>query len=117
MAFILTKPNSTSSLQSVLDGGIIPNNSTLTIDSLGLIETDTIKWIIELIDNTNQKIRSFEILAVNKFDIDVSFNKYGISGESILHDVSIVVNGSNIDLNITNNEAVNLNYKFARIQL
>lgn len=117
MAFILTTPNSASSLPSILDGGVIPNNTTVTIDSLGLIESNTIKWIVELIDASNQKIRSFEILAVNKFNIDVSFNKYGISGESILHDISIVINGSNIDLNITNNEAVNLDYKFARIQL
>lgn len=119
MAFILTTPNSatdTSSTSSTGDG-IIPNNSTVTVDSVELVEANTIKWIVELIDVNNQKIKSFEILAINKFNVNVSFNKYSILGDNILHDVSITINGNRIDLNITNNEPVDLNYKFTSTQL
>jgi hypothetical protein len=119
MAFILTQPNTgaSSSNQAVIDNGIIPANTTVTLDSMGLSETNTIKWTIELIDNINLKIRSFEIFAINMFDINIAFNKYSITGKLILHDVNVIINGSNINFNITNNENVDLNYKFTRTQL
>lgn len=117
MASILTQPIAQSTIPGIISQGIIPNNTTLTVDAININTVNTVKWIVELIDNTNFKMLSFEILGINKFNSNTSHNKYGITGENILHGVTVIINGSDINLDITNNESVDLNYKIARIQL
>lgn len=119
MTFILTQPRSgvaSSDGYISISGGVIASSVQETIDSVP-ISINTIKWIVELIDNTNQKMRSYEIMATNEFNTNISYTVYGIVGKKILHGISVVLNGSNIDLNITNNEMIDLNYKISRIQL
>lgn len=115
MRFILTKPLSGSSSQSS-NTGIVTASTTDVVDTVSLT-INTIKWLVELIDNTNNKIRSYEIMAINKFNIATSYTIYGIIGDKISHDINVSINGSNIDLNITNNEFVDLNYKILRLEI
>lgn len=115
MRFILTKPLSSGSSQSS-NNGVVTTSTTLTVDTVALT-INTIKWLVELIDITNNKIKSYEIMAINKFNIDTSYTIYGIIGDKISHSIDVTINGSNINLNITNNELVDLNYKILRLEI
>lgn len=120
MAFILTTTpaggSSGSNPGSNPIGGIILANSSLTLDSIDTTNINTVKWFLELIDNTNQNITSFEVYATHSFG-DISNNKTNILGNNISYTLNVIMNGTNINLNIANNESVNLNYKFVRITL
>jgi len=116
--FILTQPVQVSNtITGVPNEGIILASTTDVID-VADNTNNTIKWIVELKDQINLKIHSYEILATNIFNTDIKFNKYGTStGPRINHSIDVQLNGSNIELIIINNETVNIDYKIARIQL
>ena len=120
MAFILTTPQfgaSSNSNDSITpDIGVINANSSLTIDNVDTTISNTVKWFIEITDITNTKMRSFEIYAINRFNT-ISYNRTNTIGDPINFVESVVMNGTNTNLNIANNEAVDLNYKLIRIQI
>lgn len=116
MAFILTTPRTGASSSSAIDTtvGVINANASLTIDSVATANTS--KWFIEITDNDNMKMSSLEVYAINRFS-NISHNITNIIGDNISFITNVVINSGNINLNIINNESVNLNYKFVRIQL
>jgi len=115
MAIVLTKPlvSNTGGYESVSGGTVISGNTELVDSSI----VKTVKWIIEIIDQTNSKISSYEILAINQFGTIVTFNKYGIVGDKIKHKPEAISNGVNIDLMITNNELINIDYKITKLEV
>lgn len=118
MSLILTSPvNHFNDNFTNVYHGVIGNGVTTVVDYLDSSVTKTVKWLIELVNNDTNKINSYEILAVNNFDTDVVFNRYAIVGNKINHNVAASINGTNIELLITNNELVNITYKIARLEI
>ncbi|HHA18384.1 MAG TPA: hypothetical protein ENK70_01600 [Methylophaga sp.] len=118
MAIVLTRPlTSDAGGFKPVSSGTVVSGDTVLVDSLSTTIIKTVKWIIEIIDQSNSKITSYEILATNCFDTIVSFNKYGMVGDKIKHIPEPVLNGVNIDLMITNNELINIDYKITRLEV
>jgi len=118
MAIVLTRPlASDSNGFKPVSSGTVNSGDTVLVDSLSTTIIKTVKWIVEIIDQTNSKITSYEILATNCFDTIVSFNRYGGVGDKIKHVPEAVLNGANIDLQITNNELINIDYKITRLEV
>jgi hypothetical protein len=118
MAIVLTKPlvSDSGGFKSV-SSGTVNSGDTILVDSLSTTIVKTVKWIVEIIDQSNSKITSYEILATNCFNTIVSFNKYSIVGDKIKHIPEATLNGVNIDLMITNNELINIDYKITRLEV
>lgn len=118
MAIVLTRPLiSDSGGYTPLTGGTVNSGTTVTVDSIDTAISKTVKWLIEIIDLTNSKISSYELLATNGFGTVVSFNKYGMVGDKIKHLPEAISNGVNINLQITNNELINIDYKITRLEV
>ena len=114
MSSILTKSLMSSAGGFETSNGVILNGNTNIIDAT--LER-TVKWIVEIVDNTNEKVNSYEILATNSFNNDTFFNKYSMVGDKIKHIVEVNLNGSSMEINITNNELIDLTYKIARLEI
>jgi len=119
MAIVLTQPAAAPDTGefTALTGGDITSGGTETLDVVESTTSKTVKWIIEITDVINQKVNSYEILAANRFNNETSFNRSGIIGERISHLVDVVINGTDMELRITNNELVNISYKVARLEV
>lgn len=114
---LTTSPPSLPGLISISNSGVLLSGIINEIDLLDVNDVNTIKWIIELMDTTNEKILSFEILAINKFNTSIGYNKYAIIGDKIDHILDISINSGFISLTIINNEIPDVTYKVMRIQL
>jgi len=119
MGIVLTTPASAPDVDTLtaVTGGDITSGNTSTLDVIESAVAKTVKWMVEITDVTNEKINSYEILASNRFNNETSFNRSGITGTRISHLVDVVINGTDMELKITNNELVNISYKVARLEI
>jgi hypothetical protein len=77
----------------------------------------TAKWIYTLIDETNTKVLSGEVLGLNRMGNNPTHTTYAIIGDRISHQVEVVMTGGNMTLRITNNGAVTLKAHVVRINV
>lgn len=75
----------------------------------------TLKYIITLTDNINNKYRSYEILILNQGGINSPFVIYGIIGDSIQTETDVQIINNKLTLTITNQEQSNLFIGAARV--
>lgn len=97
-------------------GVIVAANDTAVIDEIVAANNFSIKWILTIVDNTNSKISTYEILAVNKFNLSISHNSSSRVGDLILHGTDVELNSGNIQLILTNNESNDIEISLVRIQ-
>lgn len=118
MPVILTRPVQTlSGIPGTYKTGIVVSaSSTTVIDEVVAVNNYSVKWILTIVDNTNTKMTSYEILAVNKFNSTINHNMSGRVGDLIFHGVNVVLNAGNIQLIITNNETNNIEVSLVRMQ-
>ena len=119
MAFILTKPavSLTGIPGTILTNINLPISTTVVVDSVLLAFNTSVKWLVTLLDPTGfTVITSYEILALHKNGTNPSFTKYAIIGDKIIHNVDVAIFGTDLQLKITNNEAINLQANIVRIQ-
>ena len=118
--FILTQPQVAP--QAAIPG--IALSGTLTANTSGVLDTvsstnKTLKWIVEVFDDNTQRLMSYEILASNFYGNELKFSRQYVQFNTVIdHVVDVVYNGNNdIELQITNNEANDINFNISRIQL
>jgi len=88
--------------------GITPA-STVVIASITLSTHLAAKFYVAVIDPTNSLQRWSEIDANHSPTSGASHTEFGTLGDSIDYSLDVVDNGTTLDLELTNNEAVNLN--------
>lgn len=95
----------------------VPASSTSVIDSVPTADSRTAKWVVVVTDTTNDKTQAFEILALHKNGTTSTHNMYSILGDQIDFALNVIIVGTDLTLQITNNEAVSIEVDAARIQV
>lgn len=115
---VITRPQNSSSGSgvpgvSVADILITPGNSVIvdTADKL------TAKWIYTLIDETNGKVLSGEVLGLNRMGTNPTHTTYAIIGDRINHKTEVIISGSGMALIIKNNTLVDIKVHVVRINV
>lgn len=94
----------------------VPASSTVVVDSVSEQYNRSVKWVVTVVNQPASKIQAFEILAVNKFGVDVNYTKYSTVGDKINNTVDVVIMLGNIELQLTNNEITPLLINIVRMQ-
>lgn len=96
---------------SQVDTDDITPSSTEIIASLTLVDECAANFRVLVIDSTNSLKRWLEVDAVHSPSTGAYHTIYATLGDFIDFDIDVVDNGTTLDLEFTNNEAVNLDTK------
>lgn len=94
----------------------IPPSANVDVDSYPVLYTRAMKWLLS-IQHVNGSKHHFEEIAAMVINGQVRFTSYGRMGDIIDSIIDARIDGSNIVLNITNNENYTLDVCFTRIQV
>lgn len=114
--FTLTSPTN-GGIPGTIDVSLqIPSQTTVVAD---LCETEdiSVKWLIALMNQTQQVVTTSEIMASHKFGTNPTHNQYGMTGDWINYDIDVQLQQSSLTLLITNNETYDLTVNVVRVQL
>lgn len=105
-----------------IPGTVITNiplsaNGSIVIDGVPEQYNRSVKWIITVIDSTNSKIQSFELLAVNKFGANADHTIYAVIGDKIKTKSEVNIVMGQMELQMTNNETNPLLINVVRVQM
>lgn len=92
--------------------GIVKDGVIAVVDSVPMTEAKTVKWTVS--QNTTTASRTSEIL-VNVGNSKVDSCEFGILGDDIEADLSVVVNGTNVELKVDNQSGDALNMVVLRV--
>jgi hypothetical protein len=90
----------------------LPASSTQLIDSSPLSRFRALEYLVQVNDLADQT-KSFKLL-VTQDDTGIKRQIYGRAGNALEIAVSAIVNGSDYELSITNNEAFDMSVTFVR---
>lgn len=96
----------------VTGSDLLSASENKTIDTIQLSRTKYAKWVIYL--DTSSKSRTLEIVAVEKSST-AKHSVYGIVGDSIQYNISVESDGTDMTLELINNESEDLTVKFKRL--
>jgi hypothetical protein len=92
-------------------------NSTAVIDSVDTTKVLTSKWVMVVEDPKGEVLReNFQILATHN-NTTAFMTKYQVMGDNTQHTLSIVKDGDVMKLVATNNNIIDLQFKFIRLDL
>lgn len=94
--------------------GPVSNGNMVVADSVAIATYRSVKWIVTITDSTAGDYKSYEVMAVHN-DSTTLFTVYGIVGDTISVFTNVVINGSNLEIEITNNSANPIDIKVQRI--
>lgn len=118
MAFILTRPQNSGITGANLVPITIGAGNTEVVDSIPVSSGKAFKWIYNAGDSTANKSVSAEVMGQHIFGNNPSHNRYAVIGDkSLKHIVDVVINGSNIEFTITNNDVNDIDISAVRIQV
>ena len=86
----------------------------MTTDSVVLATIRSVKWLVTITDSVAGDYKTYEVLAVHN-GTTALYSVYGIVGDSISVFTNVVINGANMELELTNNSTNNLDIKVQRI--
>jgi len=119
MAFVLTtqiSPQSTVPTVSIPTITIVSTNITPNVvDIINYATNTSLKWLITIIDNTNNRARFLEVSAIHRGGLSVMHNIFGDIGDRINVNVEVVLNAPNIQLQLTNNSGDELHINTVRV--
>lgn len=119
MSLILTRPTGTGgSVPGTYEQNItVPAELSKLVDILEIQNSTTIKWLVTIMDDVNNRMSSCEVLAgYKKGSNDPSFTRYGTIGDRIHYAVSVTYQDGNLSLQLINNESTDLTVSIVRIQ-
>jgi len=92
----------------------VSGSSTVNVDTIPLVTMKSVRYFIQLSNDTNMRYKSFEMTANNQNSnlSDTIFNK--ISEGSMMIEVSMKVDGLNAVLEVINNETFDLDVELIR---
>jgi len=117
MSVILTRPtgNASTSGGGQISSVVVGPSATEIIDAVDANLYRTMKWIVTLINNITDETRSYEILATHRAGTNPTYTLYAKIGDNVAHTEDVVITGTDLELKITNNEAVDITVDAVRI--
>jgi hypothetical protein len=119
MAFVLTTqiyPQTTGPIVSTPNVIILDNDTGGDIiDTISYTLAYSMKWLVTIIDVTNNKARFLEVSAIHRNGISVMHNIFGDVGDRIHVLINVILNGPNVELILTNNSGSTLHVNTVRI--
>ena len=94
-------------------GPILPTATTV-VDFVALATYRSVKWIVTITDAVANLYRSYEVLAIHN-GTTALHSVYGRIGNPVDVTTDVVVNGANLELQLTNNDINNIDIKAQRI--
>ncbi|PPD55676.1 MAG: hypothetical protein CTY12_00020 [Methylotenera sp.] len=98
----------TSCLPAISKQTLVPAGTTIQVDNAVMTSWGSVKWLVVLSAVDNSLIRSFEVYADHEYGTLPDFNVYAIMGSTIAHSVNVIASSGQLQLQITNNEAIDL---------
>lgn len=108
-------PTNTQCLPAISLQKLIISGTAGIVDSLSTVDWGSVKWLVVISNSDNTKIKSYELHGCHEFGLKPNFNIYAIMGDKIFHSLNTVINGSNLELQITNNEPLDIVVYITRI--
>lgn len=87
---------------------LIPAGTTVVVDVAPTANFRGVKWLITLAALDASLVRSFEVFGTHQNGASPSHNEYSGLGSIISYVTDVTISGGNLQLEITNNEAVDL---------
>lgn len=118
-SIVLTRPMGTGSTLpgSVATNITIPPTVTQIVDQCSWAVSSSVKWIYTLVDSINGDTLTAEVLGTHRNGSNPTHNRYGIIGDTLLHQATVDIFGGNIGLQITNQNSNTLIVSVVRIQI
>jgi len=95
----------------------IPNTTTGVVDILPVATYRSAKWLVTVTDSTGNRVRSYEVFGMHRNGASPTHNQYGILGDTITHTVAVTINGTNLRLEITNNDGAAITVDAVRLPI
>ena len=117
MTFILTRPvgNSGDEIINTPVDIVIPAGTSTNVDLCSCTQL-SVKWIITLYNELEDKVHSAEILGMHRFQTNPKHTRYAKVGDKLSYDTDVNIVGGSFILIITNNEAFDLTASVTRIK-
>ena len=90
-------------------------SSTTTVDTVDLTSADTVEWLVLVRDISGNK-HSFR-LKFSRTSASKHVTEFARGGDSINYSADAVINGGNVELQITNGLGSPLSVKFSRVKI
>ncbi len=97
-----------------VSSGPISNGNTVVADSVVAATIRSVKWLVTITDSVAGDYKTYEVLGVHN-GTTALYSVYGIVGDSISVFTNVVINGANMELELTNNSTNDLDIKVQRI--
>lgn len=94
----------------------VPASSTVIVDSLPMSSFDKLEYTMNFENTLTNRSKGLKVSVV-KDDTLIKEQVYAITGAPLSTGLATVVNGSDYELHITNNETVTIGVSFARLTL
>lgn len=119
MAFVLTTqiaPQSTGPTVSIPTINVVSTNTTpIIVDILNYATNTSLKWLITIIDNTNNQARFLEVSAIHRSGLSIMHNIFGDVGDRINVSIDVILDSPNIKLKLTNNSGADIHISTVRV--
>jgi len=95
---------------------VVSGNTTQVVDLIPLSRLSRLEYIVEMRDVTSEKAKGFKF-SVQKVESGLDDVLYAKTGNPINIEISANVNGSECEIEFTNNEIFDLALSFTRLKL
>lgn len=92
-------------------------SSTIIADTIPLIKFVGVKYIIQFSNDSEDKFNTIEVLAAKKSGGNLEDNVVGNLGDDIDVDTNVIISGSDVILQLTNNEIYQLDVAISKLIL
>lgn len=117
MSVILARPHNVGGGQVQTNVTIIAPTNTEVVDLFATASSRTAKWIVVVTEEVTGNTQAYEVLALHKDGLTSTHNRSGIIGDPIDHVVNVLIVGTDLTLQITNNESNNLHVDITRLEI
>lgn len=116
MSIIITRPLKSPSGETKISDTVAAS-SVKIIDTISTSTTKSVKWFLTVTNTNTNDRQTSEVLAQHRNGSSPSYNRFGLIGDSIDLSVDVLINASNLELEITNNETDDISISARRFNI
>lgn len=91
-------------------------STTEVVDSISKTAFRVIKWVLAVVDTTDNKYFGSEFMALHDLT-NVTYTEFAVIGDTINFTVGISISGANVEFSITNNSSNSLIASLMRFRI
>jgi len=103
MSLIITRPVKSPSGETKITNTVLASTSKV-VDAVDTATSRSVKWVLSITNPTTNDTQTSEVLAQHRNGGSPSHNRFAIIGDPIDLSVNVIINATNLELQITNNE-------------